>query len=252
MIMANMRSERWKAAAGAAVLEVALAWVLVTGLAVEAPHAVTERLQVFGILPAPPKPPPPPPPAPRLRTPKKEGAASPANLRSTPTEVVAPTPRIVSPVPPPIVSAPLPGLGADPSAGASNVRGPGTGSSGEGNGTGSGSGGNGEGGGGGGSPPRFLKGEIRDKDYPKSAGEAGIGGIVDVQYVVGTDGRARNCRVTRSSGDADLDFTTCRLVEKRYRYKAATDGQGRPIDSKVADSHEWVSVRGQTPRDEER
>jgi protein TonB len=35
--------------------------------------------------------------------------------------------------------------------------------------------------------------------------------------------------VIRSSGDADLDGTTCQLIERRYRYRPALDAEGRPV-----------------------
>jgi protein TonB len=144
-------------------------------------------------------------------------------------------------VPPPIVAAPIAGLGSAASAGAAPVPGPGTGSGGAGNGTGSGSGGNGPGGGGGGgSPPEWLKGRIRDRDYPRSASEAGIGGTAEVTFRVDPDGRARDCWISSTSGHRDLDVTTCRLIEERFRYRPARDRGGRPVSAWLVEIHEWV------------
>ena len=50
-----------------------------------------------------------------------------------------------------------------------------------------------------------------------------------MRFTVGTDGRARDCAVLRSSGDATLDATTCRLIADRFRYAPATDAGGRPV-----------------------
>ena len=148
-----------------------------------------------------------------------------------------------------MAAAPIAGPGAAPNAGAAPVPGPGTGSGGLGNGTGSGNGGNGGGGGGGnGSGPRWLKGRIKDKDYPREAGEAGIGGTVMVRYVVEPDGHATHCIVVRSSGRRDLDETTCRLIEQRFRYKPAMDRNGRPIASVMEGRHDWVI--GEPPDDD--
>jgi protein TonB len=249
MVPMSMGKQRLRAAAAAALVELALAYALFAGLAVQVPRAVVEPLKNFGLLPEPPPPPPRAPPAPRFATPEREGAASPPNIRSTATEIVAPPPRIALPALSPIVAAPLPGLGADPTAGAAPIRGPGTGSGGEGDGSGSGSGGDGPGGGGG-SPPVIKSGRLRDSDYPRAAAEAGIGGTVEVQYTVGTDGRPRNCRIMKSSGNGDLDATTCRMILLRYRYRPARDRQGRPIDSEVADTHEWINAWDHRSRDD--
>ena len=67
--------------------------------------------------------PPPPPiiemPQPKEKPKEKEGAASPENIKSTATPVVAPKPRIELPVPPPMPVAEKPNVGSDPTQGAS-------------------------------------------------------------------------------------------------------------------------------------
>lgn len=244
--------ERVRAAVAALLLEAVLGYALIVGLGVRTGAPVHEGLKVLGLLPDPPPPPPKrqpkPPPIP---IPKPEGAASPPNLKAIPTEIVRPPPPpVILPPPPPIVAAPVAGAGAAPSAGAATVPGPGTGAGGEGNGFGAG-----RGGGGGGSgtgvavPARFLKGELRNKDYPPALGDAGIGGTVTMRFVVGVDGRISNCRVIHSSGNAELDEITCRLAEQRYRYRPARDAEGRPVASTDTDEHEWIS-RAPVPDDE--
>jgi protein TonB len=119
------------------------------------------------------------------------------------------------------------------------VIGRGTGSGGEGNGSGSGDGGDGNGNGRA-TAPRWIKGRLKDSDYPREAGRAGIGGTVEVRYAVEVDGRVTHCTIIRSSGDAQLDETTCRLLEQRYRYRPAKDSDGRPVRSLVEESHSWI------------
>ncbi|MEA3002985.1 MAG: periplasmic protein TonB [Sphingomonadales bacterium] len=238
------KNDRIKAVLAAALFEGALAYALLVGLGVRPPTAVSDPLQLVGLLPERPLPPqkkivPPP-----KRTPQKEGAASPPNLRAKPTEIVVPPPPPMPlPVPPPIAAAPIAGPGSAPSAGAADIRGPGTGSGGLGNGTGSGNGGNGGGGGGtgDGTPPRWLKGRVKDSDYPPGARQAGIGGTVAVRYAVEIDGHATACAVIESSGNAELDQTTCRLIEKRFRYRPATDSRGRPVRTFIEEDHTWVA-----------
>jgi protein TonB len=238
------RNDRAKAAAGAFLFEALLAYALIVGLGVRPQLSNVAPPTMIGLMPERPPPPPPKKQAERPRPrPRKEGAAAPPNLKATPTEIVRPPPPPVRlPPPPPVAAAPIAGPGAASSAGAAPVPGPGTGSGGRGFGTGSGNGGNGPGGGGdgGGGPPRWIKGRIKDSDYPKAAGEAGVGGTVSVRYDVETNGHATNCIVTRSSGHADLDETTCRLIEKRFRYRPATDRAGRPVRSTVVEKHSWI------------
>ncbi|WP_256839553.1 energy transducer TonB [Sphingopyxis sp. KK2] len=73
----------------------------------------------------------------------------------------------------------------------------------------------------------WRSGTIADRDYPKAARRAKVGGEVEVRFTIETTGRVTRCRVTRSSGDASLDATTCRLIEERFRFKPATDSAGR-------------------------
>jgi protein TonB len=236
----SRKTDRLKAAAGAFLFEAALAYALIVGFGFRPPAAVTDPLKMVGLIPDRPPPPKKVIPPPR-RTPEKEGAASPPNLRAKPTEIVKPPPPpLPLPVPPPVVAAPIAGLGAAPSAGAAPVRGPGTGSGGLGNGTGSGNGGNGGGGGGRGTGPRWVKGTLKNSDYPRGAAAAGIGGTVGVRYNVEVNGRVTNCIAERSSGNAELDEATCRLIEKRFRYKPATDAAGRPVRSVVVHNESWV------------
>jgi len=172
---------------------------------------------------------------------KRQGKASPPNLRAEPTQIIAPRPEIPVPVPPPIPAAPIAGNAFANAAGSADVPGPGTGAGGQGNGRGSGSGGEGDGSGG--TPPQWIKGRIKDSDYPKTAGQAGVSGTVSVRYTVEVDGHAMNCRVTASSGNAELDATTCQLIEKRFRFKPARDEGGMPVRATIVENHSWVIDR---------
>lgn len=235
----STRNDRIKAAIGAAVLQGLLVYALIAGLAVRMPTSIEQPLALFGILPE--RPPPPEKIVPHpIRSTKPEGAASPPNLRSKATEVVAPTPIVLVTLPPPVVAAPKPGIGNDPSSGAADVRGPGTGAGGVGNGTGSGGAGDGDGDGGGGTPPRWIKGRLKDSDYPEAAKEALIQGTVSVRYVVAETGRVTDCAVTKSSGSADLDQTTCRLIRERFRFRASKDEDGTPVASVIVENHSWL------------
>ena len=240
------RRDRLKSAVAVGALHALLAYAFLTGLGFDIPGEVGNQLKLFEVTEEPP--PPPAKPAPpdtaesEIAKPKEaEGAASPKNLRDTPTEIVVPKPEILIPVPPPVIAAPVAGLGNLAAAGASDIPGPGTGSGGQGTGLGSGEYGSGTGGGGGGrgTNARWLRGAIYDSDYPRSAYEGRIGGTVFLRFRVAPDGRVSDCAVTRSSGHRELDAVTCRLIMRRFRYRPARDARGRPVAEVIRGEHVW-------------
>lgn len=238
---AGPRRDRIVAAAGVVLVHLAIGYVLVMGLAPGMVQAVSESLQTFDLGVPPPLLPPPPPlakPAEKAH-PHKSGAAAPIAKQAVPKEIVAP-PVMPPPDPPPVAAPQIAAMGNEASAGAAPTPGPGTGTGGAGEGLGSGRSGNGQGGGGHGTFARKIAGRIYDRDYPRAAARAGIGGTVWVRYQVTVRGRAEDCRVTRSSGNADLDAVTCRLVTKRFRYQPGTDATGRPVTSVVEEDHVWA------------
>jgi protein TonB len=237
-VVRSWNPDRAKAVIGVAALHAVFGYVLIVGLGYQLPQQIRDNFKVFDVPQEPPPPPTVEPPPPKTKAKEPEGAASPANIKSKPTPVVAPPPKVQLKVPPKIVTAekkfPVP-PGNDATAGSSSVVGPGTGSGGTGPGTGSGgsgmgTGGGGDGGGGGRlTPARRVSGELTDKDYRRLAKGREINGRVFVRYTVRPDGRVSGCTVTRSIGWPDLDAATCRLIEQRFRYRPATDPQGRPV-----------------------
>ena len=172
-------------------------------------------------------------PAPQEDAPKEEeGAASPENIRSQATPVVAPRPPIQLPIPPPMPVTQTPGTGSDPTQGASNRPGPGTGAGGVGTGTGSGGSGTGTGGGGSGgiaTRPAVIRG-ITNRDYPNEVARYWPrGGAVFIAVRVLPNGRATDCKINRSIGIPAIDQWTCKLVEERATFRPATDASGRPV-----------------------
>lgn len=233
---------RWGGVLAAVLVQAAIGWALLSGLAVSFTRPVERSLAVFGVAP-----PPPPPPVETRPPPEKvkapEGAAAPPNLRSRATEVAAPEPIIVVIQPPPIVVATKPADAADRTSGAADRPGLGTGAGGIGDGFGSGRGGRGGGSGLEPRPPRHIGGALRDRDYPAAAVDAGAGGAVEVRYLVWTDGRVRDCRIETSSGSDVLDQTTCRLIQQRFRFRPALDEDGKPEPAWLIERHEWVLER---------
>jgi len=167
---------------------------------------------------------------------KASGKASAANKQAKAAQIVAPKPKLPPVHPPPVAAAPRPGAGNDTSAGATPNPGPGAGAGGRGDGTGAGGTGSGTGGG---SKAAWRSGEITDRDYPRDASRAKIGGVVETRFTIQANGRVSGCRVTRSSGDASLDATTCSLIEERFRFKPATNAAGDAITSQYGWRQSW-------------
>jgi protein TonB len=178
---------------------------------------------------------PPPPPVEEVveeeRAPEEEGEASPPNVESQATPVVAPEPEIEIPRPPPVTASPTPNQGADPTQGAAPVPGPGTGAGGVGTGTGAGGRGTGPGGGGGGEAtgPRLVRG-ITNRDYPRQIQRRWPrGGAIFVRLRIEPNGRPSQCDVMRSYGDRLADQWTCSLIMERGVFRPATNDRGQPI-----------------------
>ena len=81
--------------------------------------------------------------------------------------------------------------------------------------------------------------------YPDAALRAQAQGRVVARLTVGADGRVSACEIVTSSGNSDLDSTTCRIARSRVRYTPAKDQDGRPI----AQSGITLPVRWQLPQD---
>jgi protein TonB len=176
-----------------------------------------------------------PPPPVVVVEPKKRAAsqsAAPVAAHDNPGGSTGPsTIRAPNPVAPIVAIAPTASPGGNSGYGTLTGSGSGGGTGGQGT-------GNGDGDGEGGADLELLSGEFRSSDYPRSV-RTGIGGTVEFRFVVGVSGRVTNCTVTRSSGNADLDATTCRVVLKRFRYRPATDANGRPIPEVVEGDVDW-------------
>ncbi|WP_172799822.1 TonB family protein [Croceicoccus bisphenolivorans] len=165
-----------------------------------------------------------------------EGASGAEAAKAKPKEISAPPARVPKKESPP--APPVSSTGNENRSGAAE-QGTGTGGGGPGIGTGSG----GEGTGSGGVPfarhAEKIAGEIRTRDYPRSSASDRDGAYVIVHFTVAPDGTTRNCRVARSSGNAEVDRITCQLVIERFRYRPAIDGDGNPTSEKVGWKQWW-------------
>nr|WP_167921017.1 energy transducer TonB [Sphingopyxis italica] len=225
--------ERAVSGGGAVVAVVAVGLGVASGLNLDVVRKASEAITAIAI-PAPPPPRNPAVPA-KVSSEKASGKASAANKRAKAAAVTAPPPKL-PPVVPPVVAATRPGAGSDTSAGATPEVGPGSGAGGRGDGTGAGGSGSGTGGG---TKAAWRSGTIRDRDYPREASRAKAGGEVEVRFTIEASGRVTGCRVSRSSGDASLDRTTCALIEDRFRFRPATNAAGDAIASSYGWRQSW-------------
>jgi protein TonB len=89
--------------------------------------------------------------------------------------------------------------------------------------------------------PRQIRGKLSSRDLPAEVLQPGQSARVGVRYIVETDGRVTNCRVTEPSGFAVADQTACRLIEQRFIYRPARDERGQPVRSTIVEWHTWFS-----------
>lgn len=218
--------DRWRSIAAVAVVHLGLAYALLYGLSVEVRRSTAAVTHLIAVQLAPPVPVVPVEPKPR----PAERAAAPPAAPDKPGGSTGPSiVKAANPVAPIAAAAPTASPGGNSGTGTSVGNGSGGGTGGEGTGTGNGDGG---------TDLEPLSEEFRSSDYPRSV-RTGIGGRVEFRYTVGVSGRVTDCSVTRSSGNADLDAATCRVVLKRFRYRPATDANGRPFPAVVEGDVDW-------------
>ena len=196
------------------LLHVALAYAFITGLALNVIKKAAQDLKTFDVEEAPPPPPEAPPPPPQV----------PKNL--PPPPIVAPPPIVQTPsIAPSIVTVPTP-----PPAPVIHVQAPTP------------------------PPPPSVASPLKPRgnpaewlssdDYPASAQRDNAQGVTGFRLEVDANGRVTNCAVTSSSGNADLDAQTCKLLPRRARFTPAKDPAGNGLPSTYAGRTRW-----QVPKD---
>ena len=91
------------------------------------------------------------------------------------------------------------------------------------------------------SEARSINGDrwVLFRDYPADALIERRGGVAVVRLQVSRLGMVDSCDVVQSSGHADLDAVSCRLMGERGQYEAARDSSGRRIASQVMRQVVW-------------
>ncbi len=180
------------------VIQFALGYAIVTGLAYNIIKKASENLKTFEVEEQPPPPEKPPPP------PKDMPKVPPPPMTPPPlVRMEAPPPQIqtVTAIPPPVYIPPVAPAPPPPPP-----------------------------------PPRktqsaqSAKGDLRSlfstDDYPASALAAGAGGTAQAELTIGTDGRVVGCSLVRSTGNGALDAATCNILRRRAKFSPARDSNG--------------------------
>lgn len=191
-----------------ALIHAVLGYAFVTGLGMKYVKKAAEQLNVIDVKEEPPPPdeePPPPPPEKQVEPPP---VVTPPPIVQTPIQAppiqsVPKPPPIVLPTP--VAAPPPPPPVVSKAAGAK------------------------------GNPANWIS----DADYPASAIRAEAQGTSAIAWEINEQGRVENCRVTSSSGNADLDDAACKAMIRRGRYTAAVDQNGNPIRSTASRRVVW-------------
>ncbi|NBC37057.1 TonB family protein [Novosphingobium sp. FSY-8] len=77
-------------------------------------------------------------------------------------------------------------------------------------------------------------------DYPSMDLRQNHEGVTRFSLSIGTDGRVTSCTVTGSSGFAGLDAATCNLVMRRARFTPAMNEDGQPTIGTYSNAVRWV------------
>ena len=184
----------------AAIVHIALGYVLVTGLAYEAVKKAVERVTTVDIEEPPPpeeEPPPPPPDADLPPPPPVVAPPPPINIAPAPPPIRA-QPTIPPPAPP-VLRVPPPAPPPPPS----QARGA--------------------------SPDGQARWQRRIiENYPSRAIREELEGRVGLRVSVTPDGRVGSCQVTNSSGHSILDDAACKDITRYGRFNPALNDAGNP------------------------
>ncbi|WP_225425786.1 energy transducer TonB [Pelagerythrobacter rhizovicinus] len=200
-----------------AIIHVLLGYALITGLAYEAVTQVVERVTTVDIDEPPPpepedEPPPPPepdtaPPPPVAPPPPISIAPAPPPIRTQPT-IPPPAPPVLR-VPPPAPPAPPP----PPPPPRVQPKNP---------------------------EPRNNPGTwVTTSDYRSSWINREYTGTASFTLRVGTNGRVESCSVTGGSAPQELKDATCSLIQRRARFRPATDGNGDEVSGTYSSTVRW-------------
>jgi len=84
---------------------------------------------------------------------------------------------------------------------------------------------------------------VTPDDYPPAALRVDAEGVVQVALAIDAAGTLTDCTVEQSSGNADLDATTCALLRKRAKFAPARDLSDKAVASTTRLRFRWAIPR---------
>jgi TonB family protein len=86
---------------------------------------------------------------------------------------------------------------------------------------------------------RLQSGYFSDEDYPARAWQQKASGISRVLIDVSAEGDVADCKLIESSGNVELDFAACRVIEDRFHFYPALDEASRPVPDQIRQGIRW-------------
>jgi len=192
------------------LLQFALGYAIVTGLAYNVIKKAAQDLKTFDVEEQPPppeKPPPPPKDMPKVPPPPMIPPSI-VRIQAPEPPIQTVTTPVIPPVAPPVMAPPRPP--APPAPRQSQAR----------------------------SLTGSLQGLFSADDYPPSSLDNNEQGSVTVTLTIGPSGRVTGCSAA-GSASSTLKSTTCRIVTARARFSPAQDANGNPITSSYSQTITW-------------
>ena len=82
-------------------------------------------------------------------------------------------------------------------------------------------------------------GWVMDRDYRSSWVRREYTGIAGFTLDIAATGKVTGCQITSSTGHAELDQATCKLVQQRAKFQPARGPNGEPVAGKFRSSVRW-------------
>jgi protein TonB len=192
------------------VIQFALGYAIVTGLAYNVIKKTVQDLKTFDVeeQPPPPEKPPPPPKDMPKQPPPPMIPPSLVQMKAPEPPIQTVTSPVIPPVAPPVMAPPRPAPPPPPRQ--SQAR----------------------------SLTGSLQGLISSDDYPPSALDNNEQGSVQVTLTIGSSGRVTGCSPS-GGASSTLKSATCRLLTSRARFSPAQDANGNPTTSSYSQTIVW-------------
>ena len=83
-------------------------------------------------------------------------------------------------------------------------------------------------------------GWLSDRDYRTGWIRRELTGTASFRLDIARTGQVTGCQITRSTGHAELDEATCKLVQQRAKFEPARGSNGEPVAGSFSSTVRWV------------